>query len=89
MLRKQRTQWDGDGAYDRGAAAFGDLVGATRPGFDQPFSAQSVEDGQVEVGKDHSVARDACHGRDLWTVVPFVQNAAAKGQNVQSTLFMS
>jgi hypothetical protein len=71
------------------AAAFRNPIGTTRPGFDQPPLPQPVEDSQVEVSKDHPVARDACYGRDFGTVATFVQDAATKGQNVQRTLLIS
>lgn len=70
-------------------AASGYPVRATRPGHDQPSQPQPPEEGQAEVGKDHSVMGEACDGYDFRAIRPLVQNAATKGQNVQGTLFLS
>lgn len=70
-------------------AALRDPIGATGSGFDQPFSPQPVENAEVEIGEYHAFAREACNGDNLGTFVPLMQNTAAKGQNVQCTLFVS
>jgi len=72
-----------------GATAFRYAIWAAGAGFDQPFSPQLLENGQVALGKGHPVACDASDARDLGTVGAFVEDAAAKGQNVQRTLFVS
>ena len=74
---------------DGDAAALRDPIGAARPGFDEARPPQLVENRQVEAGKEHPFTCDAGDGRDFAAVAALVQNAAAKGQNVQRTLLVS
>lgn len=71
------------------APALRDAVGAAGLGLDQTLLPQAVEDGPIAVGQHHSIASDTGDGDDFGAIAPFMENAAAEGQNVQNTLLGS